>query len=307
MKVLFISRNKVNNDISPVVKNQGESLKESGLELNYYSIKGKGLKGYLKSIFQIRKHLKQNKYDIIHAHYSLSAIVTWLAGAKPLVASLMGDDIKSNSRYRFIIRFFARYFWVTTIVKSENMRVSLNLKNIDVIPNGVDLEVFKPVSMETALQVTGWNSSNKHVLFAANPRRKEKNFSLAKQAFELIENQNFELHYLDNVPNNKMPYYLNAADVVVLTSLREGSPNVIKEAMACNRPIVATDVGDVNERIKGIKGCYIVTMDPTDIADKMMNAINFGKTNGRNSIFNLDNKIIAKKIIKVYNEVISNN
>ncbi len=104
-----------------------------------------------------------------------------------------------------------------------------------------------------------------------------------------------------------MHIYLNATDVLLLTSKWEGSPNVIKEAMACNCPIVSTNVGDVKWLLDGVEGCFITTNDPRDVADKINKALNFkSKTKGRDKLFRLgfDSEHIAKKIIKVYEELI---
>ena len=101
-------------------------------------------------------------------------------------------------------------------------------------------------------------------------------------------------------------YYYNAADVLLLTSLSEGSPNIIKEAMACNCPIVSTDVGDVKENIYNTEGCFISSYDPSDIANKIQKASNYGKsrTNGRENITHLNNNIVAKQILNIYNEAV---
>ena len=92
---------------------------------------------------------------------------------------------------------------------------------------------------------------------------------------------------------------------MLLTSLWEGSPNVIKEAMACNCPIVSTDVGDVKKIIKNTQGCFITSFDPRDVSIGITKALRFGKkTNGREHIKHLDDKIIAKKIINLYQTVL---
>lgn len=306
MKVLFISKGIPIFGISPVVKNQAQTLKEKGVELYYFktNARGKGLLGYIRNIPKLRRHLKNNNYDIIHAHYSLTAFTASLAGAKPLVVSLMGSDVKSGRFYRYIINFFRKHNWYRTIVKSEDMRNSLVVEGVDVIPNGVDFNKFIPIARNLALKKTNWNKNKKHILFAGNPNRSVKNYKLAKEAFNLLDDKNIELHFLDNVPNKKMPYYYNAADSIVLTSFWEGSPNVIKEAMACDTPIVSVDVGDVKSVIDLTKGCYISSYNSKDIANKLKSAISFGKTNGRTTITNLDSRIIADKIILLYNDVL---
>lgn len=305
MKVLFVSSGNSKMGISSIIKNQGDSLMGIDIELTYFTIKGKGVKGYLKSIFRLRNILSENNYDIIHAHYSLSAFVASLAQANPLVVSLMGSDVKSKGYYRFIIKFFHNFYWARTIVKSEDMKISLGIKDLEIIPNGVNFNIFKPIDYQIALKETKWNNTKKHVLFAANPIRYEKKFNLAKKAFLLLEDNNIELHSLDNVPNKKMPYFFNASDVVLLTSLWEGSPNVIKEAMACNACIVSTDVGDVKDIIRETNGCYIAERDPNDIANKIRMALDYGKERtGRNDIKYLDSRIIANRIIKLYNSIL---
>lgn len=308
MVVLFVSSGNSSTGISPIIKNQGDSLINRGVELTYFTIKGKGLKGYLKSIPRLKKHLKENKYDIIHAHYSLSAFVASFSGAKPLIVSLMGSDVKSKGYYRFIINLFNKFYWTKTIVKSEDMRVALQMKEAEVIPNGVDFNKFKPIDKDIALRETGWDVSKKGILFAANPNRPEKNFKLAKKTFDLLDDQEIELHSLDNVPNDKMPYYHNAADVVLITSLWEGSPNVIKEAMACNCPIISTDVGDVKEIIYGTDECYISNFNPNSLAKDIKRILsNNGKrSNGRRRIKHLDEELIALKLINLYKELLSN-
>jgi len=305
MNILFISSGNSKAGISPIVKNQGESLKKLGIEVDYFTIKGKGIKGYLKNVKPLKKYLKQNRFDVVHAHYSMSAFVASLAGAKPLVVSLMGSDVKSGAFYKLFIRAFHLLLWDGIIVKSKDMRHSLGVKDVRIIPNGVDLEMFKPINRQDCKLKLGWDTDKKHILFAANPQRKEKNFGLAEKAFQLLSHQNIALKKLLDVPNTQMPFYHNAADVVLLTSRWEGSPNVIKEAMACNIPIVSTDVGDVKEVIGKTEGCYITSFNPEDVADKIKKALAFGKrTTGRNDIKHLESSIIAKKIISVYNKAI---
>jgi len=304
VKILFISSGNTKSGISPIIKNQGESLKEEGIKLEYFTIKGGGVKGYFNSIFKLRKYLKNNSYDVIHAHYWLSAIVASLAGAKPMVVSLMGDDVKAKVWFRWIIYIFYRLSWSKTIVKSQDMYDSFGQKDVDIIPNGIDMNRFKPIDKELALKETGWDREKKHILFTSNPKRVEKNFKLAEEAFNFLDNDNLELHYLVDIPNEKVPYYYNAASVVILTSLWEGSPNAIKETMACNIPIVSTDVGDVKDILSKTAGCYLSSFDYKEFASNINEALKFGKrTTGREDIKHLKSELIAKKIINIYTNI----
>ena len=305
MKVLFISSGNSVYGISPIIKNQGTSLINQGMKVDFFTINGKGLRGYFNNIPILKKHIMNNNYDIIHAHYSLSAFVASLTFAKPIVVSLMGSDVKSSGIFRYIINFFQYLFWNKTIVKSIDMKESLNFKNAEVIPNGVDFERFKPIDKIDAFKKTNWESAKKHILFTSDPNRVEKNFHLTKEALDILKLNGVELHQLENISNDIVPYYINSSDVILLTSLWEGSPNVIKEAMACNIPIVSTDVGDVREIIGKTEGCYITTYEPKDVAQKIQQALDFGKrTTGREDIKHLESSVIAKKIINVYKNVL---
>jgi glycosyltransferase involved in cell wall biosynthesis len=305
MKVLFVSSGNSRQGISPIIKNQGESLFNQGIDIHYFTIKGRGITGYLSNVKPLKKYLRQNKFNIIHAHYSLSAFVASLAGAKPLIVSLMGSDVKSKKYFKIVIKIFNFFSWNRIIVKSQDMKVALGIDKVELIPNGVNLDRFKSMNQMECKKRLSWNTSKKQILFAANPDRPEKNFQLALDAYNTLQEKNVALKVLDNVPNDLMPVYFNAADVVVLTSLWEGSPNVIKEAMVCNIPIVSTNVGDVKEVIGKTKGCYISTFEPEDVAEKIQKALDFGKrTTGREDIKHLESGVIAKRIIEVYNKVL---
>lgn len=318
MKILFVaSGNRC--EITPVVRNQGNALVSDGMEVDYYQIRGKGFKGYLKNVRPLRKYLREHKYDAIHAHYSLSAFVASLAGAKPLVVSLMGCDVNAAKWFKFIIRLFAMCFrWKAIIVKSNGMYRALGMKNAVVIPNGVDLVRFSPKSRPESREHLGWDSKKVHVLFPANADRPEKDYALAKEAVGLLQSdlrfkildfryEGVELHSFENIPNEETPYWYNAADVVLLTSKREGSPNAIKEAMACNRPIVATKVGDIAERLHNLDGCFVVPIDDRlkmieELARAIEKALTFDSTKGREKIIadGLEAHEINRRLISIY-------
>ncbi len=315
MKVLFISSGNSKAGISPIIKNQGESLKKQGIELEYFTIKGKGIKGYLKNVKPLRQYLKQNSFDIVHAHYSLVAFVAIIAGAKPIVVSFMGDDVlgsqRSDGTYtqsgKFLIIISKLVYKLSSfsIVKSREMQKVF--PKAEVIPNGVDFNKYLPFAKEHECRKIGIINNFNYVLFPANPVRSEKNYDLFNNAISLIKEDDIKTLSYDNTPNELTPYYYNASSVVVLTSHHEGSPNVIKEAMACNIPIVSTDVGDVREVIGKTEGCYITSFGPKDVADKIKKALAFGKrTTGREDIRHLESSMVAKKIIDIYKKVLDN-
>jgi teichuronic acid biosynthesis glycosyltransferase TuaC len=304
MKVLFVSSGNAGK-FNPLIKAQYKSLIDLGLEMDSYLIKGKGIFGYLKNISRIRKMIKSNRYDVVHAHFSYSAFAVTLAFPKNLVVSLMGSDLKEKWFTQKFSTFLSKYWWKSVIVKSQEMYDINGVKDAKILPNGVDFSIFKPIERELAIAHLGWNSTKKHIVFAGNPKNYIKNFPLAEQAIDYVNSEEIEIHVLGNIPHEEIPIIFNAADVVLLTSLWEGSPNVIKEALACNRPIVATECGDVKLLLDGVDGCFVTDYNYKNIGDSILKALNYEKSNGRNRIFHLDSRIIAQKIKEVYLESIS--
>ena len=311
MKVLFISSGR-NGNVSVIVRNQGESLKAEGIEIDYFLVKP-GLSGYISSIPKIRRTFRKGKYDLAHAHYSLSGFVAALAGCKPLIVSLMGSDVLMSIWFRILIRFFYRYLWDGTIVKTDQMKLILRIHKANVNPNGVDLSKFIPMTKSIARQYVRYYDKRYFILFISGLNRPEKNIELAKASINLINDKNdLEFRHIYNIPNYEVAYYLNAADVLLLTSKWEGSANVLKEAMACNCPAVSTNVGDVNLLFDEEPGYYVSEYSVEDIADKLKQVLSYskntGKTKGRDRILKLglDSETISKRIIEIYKKHLSN-
>lgn len=305
MKVLFVSSGNSSKGISSIVKAQGASLESLGIQVDYYTIIGHGILGYLKNVPRLRQILKQGKYDVVHAHFSLSGVVATLAGAQPIVVSLMGWNVQ-KPLLKTTIKVFNKLFWNACIVKSVRMNDALKIKGLHMIPNGVNLDLFKPIDRQIAREKLGWDPDKLHFLCAADPKRPIKNTKLAQAAFDLIRKDNYELHFLEDVAFEDVVYHYNACDVVFLTSKAEGSPNVIKEALACNCKIVSTDVGDVKERFQNNNACFIAKHVSSDIAEKLLKALSYGKkSQTRELVVDLDSRIIAEKIHSVYNKAVS--
>jgi glycosyltransferase involved in cell wall biosynthesis len=316
MKVLFVCRGKTwKSGVSPIVAAQASSLVEAGLTIELYTILGKGLFCYLKELYPLMKYMRMSNYEVIHAHYSITGILAYLAKfigfcanrrKPPLVVSLMGSDVIQSIVQIKMLRLFSSKLWSSTIVKSTKMYESLGVDNVYVIPNGVSLSLFQEIDSLESKQKIGMEAvDEKIILFGADKDRIVKNFVLAQEAISNISGNNHKVLCLGGVPHELVPYYLNSCDVVLLTSQWEGSPNVIKEAMACNRPIVSTDVGDVRWLLEGVSGCYIATPDAQDIADKIEQALSFeGRTNGRERLIalHLDSDSVAKRLIEIYQE-----
>lgn len=318
MKVLFVSSGNTPEKISPVVRNQVKVLAEGGVSVEHFGIVGKGFFGYARNVPKLRRRLRNGSFDLLHAHYGLSGLIALVARKKEkLVVSFMGDDLLGSNRpggsvtfmSRVMVRlniFFSRYFYDHCIVKSSEMFAVLPYHRKSIIPNGVDLAVFKPADRNEARSKIGAKPGGKLAIFVGSPDRNEKNHALASEAVSRSVYKDLRLMNVQDVDQKMLPYYYNAADVLLLSSFHEGSPNVIKEAMACNCPVVSTDVGDVRDLTASVDGCYIASFEADDFAAKIDYALMLSdsgkRSGGREKVISsgLDDKSFSARLIELY-------
>jgi glycosyltransferase involved in cell wall biosynthesis len=255
----------------------------------------------------------------VHAHFGYVGLVARTQGKVPVVVTYHGDDLLGtiNERGKKALwsvlaaaacKKLARQV-DAAIVQSHEMAQQIKKSNVFVIPHEVDLEVFKPTERNEARMALGLESNKKYVLFAANPEIPVKRFSLARAAANVLEQQNgfTELLVVYKEPQERLALYMSACDVLVFPSYQEGSPNIIKQAMACNLPIVATDVGDVRQVIGKTRDCYICRPDAREFAARMKEILSRRpRTEGREQVRHLNAKSVSGRIIEVYEQVLQN-
>jgi len=288
---------------SPFIREQAEALINLGCSVEYFLVKKKGVTGYLKAYAKLKGVINTFHPDLIHAHYGLSGLMANLQRKVPVVVTYHGSDINTPwvRRLSKISMKLAR----KNIFVSKTLAVLSGKTNPVVIPCGVDLETFKPVEKKLAREKMGLTAGYTYILFSSSFDNPVKNYPLAMKAIEMIASPDIKLVELKGYSREEVSCLMNAADVALMTSVTEGSPQFIKEAMACNVPIVSTDIGDVKELIGSTTGCFIAASDPEDVANKLLQAISLqGRTNGREQVLPIDNKEIAVKLLSLYNRVL---
>ena len=312
MRVLVVT-NMFPTDGNPTsgvqVKLQTESLKRQGIDIDilFMNVRDSRLKlNYIKGAWYVFWRTLLNRYDVIHSHFGLSGLVARFQFMAPIVVSFTGGDVMHP--YVGKVSRLVSKIVDASIVKSEQMKKFLGNNDAYVIPNGVDLSLFRPMPLDEARECLGLDQGKKYILFVGDKHGKVKRFDIIKRAFNIVK-ENYEgavdLMTIYRRPQDEIPLYMNACNVLILTSNWEGSPNCIKEAMACNLPIVTADVGDVREVINDTKNCYICEREPSDIANGLLKVLRSnGRTDGREKIKHLSHANVTRNIIGVYNSVL---
>ncbi len=300
------------------VRTQVEFLKRAGIEVELLVLEGPRRKlAYLKALFDLRRRLADGSIDLVHAHYGYVGMVARTQQRVPVVVSFCGDDVLGTVNRRGGLTVGSRLAAMAgrllssrvdaVIVKSREMAAKLGRAGAYVIPHEVDLDVFRPVEMTRARALLGLHPYKKYLLFAGNPQIPVKRFPLAKAVAEELRkaDSSVELQIACKESQQRLALLMNACDVLIFTSYQEGSPNVVKQAMACNLPIVATDVGDVSEVIGKTEGCYVCKPDAGEFTERIAQVLRRRtRTNGRENIRHLAGPAVAQRIIEVYTRVL---
>lgn len=308
MRVLMLT-NMYPHDEDPsfgtFVYDQVRALRRLGVEVDVLFVNGRASRWrYLEAYPRLWRQLYYVEYDLIHAHYVFSG---WIARAQwrlPIVQSFHAPGQMHTYQGWLCRRLIP---WVdAVIVTSQDHKTRLGFDQAHVIPCGVDLTLFTPMPQAEARMALGWDEGKKIVIWVGDPRP-EKRLDLAYETFRLLQacRDDVELRVISKMPHRTIPTFMNAADVLLLTSDHEGSPMVIKEAMACNLPLASTAVGDVPEVIRGVEGCFLAEHSPTALADAVEAALAFGRrTRGREAIRHLQVGEEARRLIALYESVL---
>ncbi len=300
------------------VQAQMESLRPLGVEFDVLFIDGRRSKwNYARAVPAMWRQLRKSRYDLIHAHFGWSGWIARCQVSAPVLVSFMGDDVlgrfKRNGRLSASSRVLSASSFVlarivsAVVVKSSQMKSALMLGSARVIPNGVDLAVFRPMDQGEARSALGLDLGKKFVIFPFDPAIENKRHDLIAAAVDRARQRIPELELLRvrGAPRLRMPLYMNAADLLVLASLSEGSPNAIKEAMAVNLPVITVDVGDAAGLIGSTEGCFLAPREVEALAARIVEVCQRGgRTRGREQMERLSSENVAKQIVAVYESML---
>lgn len=275
---------------------------------------GKGKAEYLKSVIYVNRRIRYGSYDLVHIHFGLSGIylLSPFRKAVPTIVTFHGSDIQPAGGNGCITVGISRH-----TARTADMCITLNAcmdalarqcnGNTLIVPCAVDTGVFKPVACKGKSE-----RDRKLVVFPCSRDMAVKDYPLFDRVLGVLRREygiDCEEKVLSGLSRRQVAELLNVADILLLTSKSEGSPQAVKEALACNLPVVSTPVGDVAELLEGVRDCYVShTRQAGELAALAAKALlhNGSGMAGRERIMqlHLDEKSIADRIYDIYEQSI---
>lgn len=330
MKILIVSRfqSVFKDNLLPFVLEQGGSLRTFGCEIEYFLVRG----NYLCAVKALKQKILECHPDIVHAHYGLSAITAELQSLVPVVTTFHNGETLNWHVNLLTSLFSLRAKHVVYVAQHIYDLVYFKAKKYSIIPCGVNMEDCHIIDKTVARRQLGFEDGVKYILFGGAFDDLRKNYAILRNAVERIEQApwvpveggercgDIVCLEMKGLSRAECVLRMNACDLFALPSHSEGSPQALKEAMACNCPILATDIADVRHVLGDLPGHYVLrnpckTHERWD-ADKnslqemvtlLQEALMYNKrTNGRQRIIDkgLATEQVAKKILAIYKQIL---
>jgi glycosyltransferase involved in cell wall biosynthesis len=301
------------------IPRQAEYLRAAGVAVEVFHFRGaQSPLNYGRAWVEVQRRVRSGRFDLVHAQFGQSGL-TALPRRLPLVVTLRGDDLQgtladADGRMTLSGRVLARATRAVARRADAVIVVSAHMRRLldpgvaaHVIPSGLDLAKFQPMPAAEARARLGLPLDRRLVLFVGRPTLARKRHTLARQAVDLVDPAlGADLVVGWGVPHADIPVYMSACDALIFTSMQEGSPNVVKEALACNLPVVSVDVGDVVERLHGVDNCTVTADDrPATIAAALEAVLRRGgRCNGRAAVAALAEETLTQQVIAIYRTVL---
>ena len=263
---------------------------------------GRSPADYARYYATVLSAVRSSSYDLVHANYGLVAPFALAQPTRPVVLTLWGTDLMSDRAWlRSCSRYGARRA-DAAIVPSRVMSRDLETDH-ELIPFGVDTDLFRPIARADAREYLGWETEQPIALFPYDRTRSVKDYPRARRLVQQAD-VDLELRTVSGVDHDEIPYYMNASDVLLVTSKRESGPMVVKEAAACNLPVVSTDVGFVRETIRGLTNCTVSDNDGALLGGLERAIEDGGRSDGRESIDGLSVDTLGERLHGLYRQVL---
>jgi glycosyltransferase involved in cell wall biosynthesis len=308
---------------------QVRSLQQRGVEFEVVHFNPKDTYlNYLVGLQQLIRRLRADRYDLVHVHHTYTCLLTYVAGllaAAPLptVLTIHEQDLLKTRRKRsrfsplgflrssVLLRRLATSKASFVIFVSRDLLEAVSPRvPAEVIPCGVDLDKFRPLDREACRRQLGIPVDATVVFFPADAKIERKRIGLAQAAWRALTpslRASARLVVGGEIPHAQMPLYYGAADAVLQTALLEGSPTIVKEALACEVPIVSTDCGDTRDMVEGVPHCFVCNDDAESLAGHLQLALTHRATGGRQRIRQMGLALdqVADRVMRVYGRVLS--
>ncbi|MBX0288344.1 glycosyltransferase family 4 protein [Halomicroarcula sp. F28] len=268
----------------------------------YYAIRGSMLYP------QILKSSLLEEYDLIHINSGVVAPLGLAQPQRPVVMTFWGDDVLGDRIAGLQPRLTKLCATQSdhVIVRSQEMAEALPCE-ASILPSGVDMSLFRPMDRAEAREAVGWDSNERHVIFPYHESNEKKRHSVAVRTVEKANesvDETVRLQTVDDADFDEMPVYYNAADLLLVPSLREGSPNTVKEAMACNLPVVSTDVGDARTRLVPVTNSHVCSTD-AELVDAVVSVLETGaRSDGREHVEEVSLERMGERLIDIYESLL---
>jgi len=292
------------NTTRSFLEGQIDALESQGVECTRVSVPGQYEPGSPQSVSEYARYypkvLKETtgEYDLVHANYGLLTPFALAQPTRPVVLTLWGTDLMSDRTWLSELSRFGARHADAVVLPSRAMASELPYDHT-VVPFGIDTEQFRPIPRREARARVGWDPDGQYVLFPYSPERPEKDFPRARRIVDQL-GADVELKQIKDVPHDRMPYYLNASDAVLITSTRESGPMILKEAAACNVPVVSTDVGFARRTLADVHPSVVSDDDPELVSGLVDILRGQTRSNGREVLDGLGLDTMGERLAEVY-------